>query len=206
MKYWPVFFLNIVFRVFSLSVIGSACRILVILIFLMIVSILFLCGFTIECYNKTLSGQTLPLETDFRKQYFESFLLSFITITNLDNTRAAVFWRKVSSYSILVYYTVILLIIFIILIQEDNLEFLPNLPNAAFLKILIIITISLGLTSLILDFLLSKCTACYISVFKLVPNLDWSNPERDIKNNKLLPENEDAINTEGLTESSRKDE
>ena len=206
LKYWPVFFLNIVFRVFSLSVIGSACRILVILIFLMIVSILFLCGFTIECYNKTLSGQTLPLETDFRKQYFESFLLSFITITNLDNTRAAVFWRKVSSYSILVYYTVILLIIFIILIQEDNLEFLPNLPNATFLKILIIITISLGLTSLILDSLLSKCTACYISVFKLVPNLDWSNPERDIKNNKLLPENEDAINTEGLTESSRKDE
>ena len=80
--------------------------------------------------------------------------LSCITITYLENTRADIFWRKLSTYWIFVVNTTVLITIWIVV------------DLTLVLKLTILVTLCLGLISLLLDTFLNKlCVSQYEPVF-----------------------------------------
>ena len=86
-------------------------------------------------------------EKDWRYQEWDCWVLSFLTLTNLGNTKAAALQRLFSLlYWIIVYTSTFALVLYIKTIQRDN-DSLRDL----YLKIILGLTISLGWLSLVVD-------------------------------------------------------
>ena len=160
-KYFLIFFLNSVFRVSSLSLITTFFHTYTFLIFFIVIVI-----------EMTMILILLPIyklynEEDLQLQWIECGFLSWLTMTNFDNTKAAVMLRMASTYFIFFLYSAFLLSItticainpnIVILssfgIQElfaevivdwSQLEILPYLP------LMVGIIIFIGAGSMILD-------------------------------------------------------
>ena len=154
--YFPVFFLNMFFRVLSVSItsrfLGTSC--LIVIFFLFVV-------FGIFKYYPNWSPNNVQRIAEF----FESSILSPITISNLRNTREARSARKWSTYWITGLHITTLLIIMIFCnlgvdVEIDIDIWWSDLPLVEhyldYLNILIILTITTGLGSLLLDFCVYK--------------------------------------------------
>ena len=161
-KYFPVFFLNTVFRVVSLSIMAKFFRFWIIAIWVGCVILLFISGGICQFCNKTLAA-----ETDFKQQWFDGFILSFITVSNLENTRAAIFWRRMYFYWTFMFYSTFLLALLVILNVGGSLPESGLYDHQKVLSFSLVITITavMGLLSLAMDFFILKFCCRYQPVF-----------------------------------------
>ena len=105
-KYWPVFFTNIVFRVFSLAIITSLYKYWAVLIWglnytWILMEMIFSQFFLQYCCGRA--------SRDKRRQGVESLILSPLTVTNLENSPTDILYRRIFTYWIFLLYTVLLL-------------------------------------------------------------------------------------------------
>ena len=159
-KYFLIFFLDSFFKVASISLITTFFHtytfLIVFIVIILKMALILILLLIYKLYN----------EEDLQHQWIECGLLSWLTITNLDNTRAAVILRMVSSYFIFIIYSSLLLTITImcainpniiilsvfgyeelaeVIVDWSELEILPYLP------LMVGIIIFCGAASIILD-------------------------------------------------------
>ena len=150
-KYYPIFFLNATFRVTAATItvlfFRSFSLIVLILYSALLQRILNLNGNSKEIHNKT----------EFVQQVMESIFQSFMTNTNLENSKAAKFCRKVTFYFNLVFHILLLIVIYLMVIyvtETENVPIWSGIPlakNVTALTILIFSVISIGLFSILLE-------------------------------------------------------
>ena len=113
-KYFLLFFLNSVFRVASVSLITTFFHTYTFLIFFIFVILeMALILILLPIYK-------LYNEEDLQHQWVECGILSWLTMTNFDNTKAGVMLRLASSYFIFILYSAFLLTITIICAINPN--------------------------------------------------------------------------------------
>ena len=88
LKYFPIMFLNSIFKVMTLSLVVVLSKIGAIVIIAIYCLLLFVFLKIIERYHSV--GE----EEDWQQQRFECNGLSFLTVTNLESTRATRFCRQ----------------------------------------------------------------------------------------------------------------
>jgi len=153
LKYFFIMFFISMFKVMSVSLMWVMFRFGAMFIMFGYCGVLYVCLLiSARCHN-------LREEEDLFQQGFECFL-SWLTVTNLENTRTAKIIRLVSTYSSIIFYSSILIIIAVIANVDPNILNGNDIPvwsemtivdDIYNLYILIGVTIGAGVMSLILD-------------------------------------------------------
>ena len=161
-KYLPVFFLNMVFRVLSVSVTTTFFRGGFFVIFFLNVVVIY-CGMVIWI---RVIWRRIEVNFEYSKSTVGLLLASLFSITNLGNTKEDRIFRKWSTYWVTGFHTATLLITMILCnlgVEAKAVELGIDWTDLPLLKqyldslnIIIIVTVSMGLGSLLLDFCIYK--------------------------------------------------
>ena len=104
-KYFPIMFLNSTFRIMTISLVAIIFQTNSIYVIAVgwsmeiIISLIF--------FKCAVSFDKMEKEKEWQSQYIES-MLSFYTMTNLDNTKSARFFRKLSTFYYVIFYSLTL--------------------------------------------------------------------------------------------------
>ena len=97
------------------------------------------------------------MKMEKESEVVECMALSFYTMTNLDNTRAARFFRKLSSYFYVIVYSLMMVSMVLgTLNKEEYPELMDLMDLIPHQNIFLSVTISIGLLSLILDWIYAR--------------------------------------------------
>jgi len=151
-KYFPIMFLNSAFRIITISLLATILQVnslLIVLLVWVLANMIFYV--TYKC------SREVKTEKDKDLQCVECTMLSFYTMTNLDNTKAARFYRKLSTYLYFIVYSLIMLsMILAVLNKEDDPELMELMDLIPHQNIFLSVTIGVGLMSLILDWIYAR--------------------------------------------------
>ena len=183
-KYWPVFFTNTVFRVFSLGIITSVVKYWAFSIWVLnynwiLLEMIFSQFFLRYCCRRKTN--------DNRRRGVDSCMLSPLTVTNLENNSTDLRYRRFFAYWIFALYTLVLLGMLVLcnLGLELTLPLLDwkivgKVENIFLLNTLIVTTLCLGVVSLVLDTGRFYCWQ-YDSVFGRTSSHEDSDSVSDIE-------------------------
>ena len=167
-KYYPVFILNMFFRVFSVSIIATFLKFLILGYFLLPVVVLS-CNLFIRILL-FLFGYLISSPRDHKRSSADSIDIFdspfFFTLTNLENTKKARIKRKWSTFLVTSLHIITILIIMILCnlgvevkiesLSIDWTELALVKHHLDYLNIIILVAITAGLGSLLLDFCVYK--------------------------------------------------
>ena len=158
-KYFPIMFLNSTFRIMTIALITIILQTTSLYVIALAWSMEILTS--IIFFKCAVSYEKMRKEKDWQSQAVES-MLSFFTMTNLDNTKSARFFGKLSAYYYFVVYSLTLGLMALVQLYAETLEEdYPELVNLIFGKIphqniFLTATIGIGLMSLVLDFIYAR--------------------------------------------------
>ena len=159
-KFFPVFFFNMIFRAASLSLFCLFFTTFMIIFLPVYIAILY------RFLNLLGSYYNVQHDEEFQHHVRSCFSLNFLTITNLQNSRCAKMCRKVSAYfNIVVYILAQLFILLLCLFHSDigNIKIplsgvkwndLPMAKNKEKMTFYVTINIMIGITSILWDIIL----------------------------------------------------
>ena len=171
-KYYPIFFFNTVFKVFSWSTIFIHFYLfygaLIMIAQALVLTLLnYLC---MKIWYEELEKEKSD-RTDYRLQVGEMAVQNFLTIPNLGSTKAARFCRKFSFYGSLIFNIILILI----LVPLEGLEQFDHAYECGifscekkkdfiYFNQVVAVIISFGLSGLVLDLIYAKCTAAVFNI------------------------------------------
>ena len=155
LKYFPIMFLNSIFKVMSVAILCVMYRVHAI-------SIVCSYNFVLYLFELLLTSDRLyklSNEMDWLRQNWYCTILSWLTATNLENSRTAKIFRLTSAYFWFVFYTLTLVITAIIANKHPNTNVhyfswsdVKIVENIGYLNAMVCVTSSIGLLSLLIDF------------------------------------------------------
>ena len=149
-KYFPIMFLNSAFRIVTIALLATIFHINSLLIFVNIWAVAGIIFYgTYKCSGK--------MKMEKESEVVECMALSFYTMTNLDNTKAARLFRKLSTYFYVIVYSLMMVSMVLgTLNKEEYPELMDLMDLIPYQNIFLSVTISIGLLSLILDWIYAR--------------------------------------------------
>ena len=162
LKCFLIILSNSLFRIVVISILIVFFEIFTLGIILGIIILWAMCSLLILCCNKEMK--------DWKAQFWESYILSFLTVTNIGRSKSATVFRMVSTYYIFTVHILLLAAVLIICNANPGMVVIPGavsgdivwaqLPivrDISFLNLTIALTITGGFLSLLLDLGFALC-------------------------------------------------